>query len=64
MDVLGLDHVDLTATDLARSTDYYALFFADPDGLKLERVHFPWGYWRRVQSDGSDERPRWAPRGG
>lgn len=44
--------------------DYYAVFFADPDGLKLELVHFPWGYWRRVQSDGSDERPRWAPRGG
>ncbi|HKF30151.1 MAG TPA: VOC family protein [Candidatus Binataceae bacterium] len=41
---------------------YYAVFFADPDGLKLEVVHFPWGYWRRVQADGHDERPRYAPR--
>jgi catechol 2,3-dioxygenase-like lactoylglutathione lyase family enzyme len=41
--------------------DYYAVFFADPDGLKLELVHFPWGYWRRVQTDGVDERPRYAP---
>jgi glyoxylase I family protein len=37
---------------------YYAVFFADPDGMKLELVHFPWGYWRRVQEDGHDERPR------
>jgi glyoxylase I family protein len=41
---------------------YYAVFFADPDGLKLEVVHFPWGYWRRVQTDGQDERPRYASR--
>ena len=42
---------------------YYALFFADPDGMKLELVHFPWGYWRRVQEQGHDERPRrTAPR--
>jgi glyoxylase I family protein len=38
--------------------DYYAVFFADPDGIKLEVVHFPWGYWRRVQTDGHDPRPR------
>ena len=31
---------------------YYAVFFADPDGLKPELVHFPWGYWKRVQTDG------------
>lgn len=37
---------------------YYAVFFTDPDGLKLELVHFPWGYWRRVQEDGHDARPR------
>lgn len=37
---------------------YYAVFFADPDGMKLELVHFPWGYWRRVQEDGTDPRPR------
>lgn len=37
---------------------YYALFFADPDGMKFELVHFPWGYWRRVQTDGHDPRPR------
>ena len=40
--------------------DYYAVFFSDPDGLKLELVHFPWGYWRRVQTEGRDERPRYA----
>ncbi len=39
---------------------YYAVFFADPDGTKLELVHFPWGYWRRVQEHGVDERPRAA----
>ena len=38
--------------------DYYAVFFADPDGMKFELVHFPWGYWRRVQSEGHDPRPR------
>jgi glyoxylase I family protein len=37
---------------------YYALFFADPDGMKLELVHHPWGYWKRVLSKGGDERPR------
>ena len=41
---------------------YYAVFFTDPDAMKLELVHFPWGYWRRVQSEGHDERPRYAPR--
>jgi catechol 2,3-dioxygenase-like lactoylglutathione lyase family enzyme len=41
---------------------YYAVFFADPDGLKLELVHFPWGYWRRAMTDGRDDRPRY-PRG-
>ena len=40
---------------------YYAIFFADPDGLKLEAVHFPWGYWARVQSEGHDARPRYNP---
>ena len=42
--------------------NYYAVFFSDPDGLKLEVVHFPWGYWRRAQSEGRDERPRYTPR--
>src|SRR5215475_184847 len=37
---------------------YYAVFFADPDGMKLEAVHFPWGYWKRVQTEGADPRPR------
>ena len=41
---------------------YYAVFFADPDGMKLEVVHFPWGYWRKVQGEGRDERPRYAPK--
>ncbi len=38
---------------------YYAVFFADPDGMKLELVHYPWGYWKRVQTDGHDPRPRY-----
>ncbi len=42
--------------------DYYAVFFPDPDGLKLEFVHFPWGYWRRAQTTGADDRARY-PRG-
>jgi catechol 2,3-dioxygenase-like lactoylglutathione lyase family enzyme len=43
--------------------DYYAVFFSDPDGVKLELVHFPWGYWRRVQTEGSDARPRYVAKG-
>ena len=39
---------------------YYALFFADPDGMRIEFVHCPAGYWRRVHSKGHDERPRFA----
>jgi catechol 2,3-dioxygenase-like lactoylglutathione lyase family enzyme len=31
---------------------YYAVFFADPDGMKLELVHFPRGYWQGVQTAG------------
>jgi len=42
--------------------DYYAVFFPDPDGMKLELVHFPWGYWRRAQTEGNDPRSRY-PRG-
>ncbi len=42
--------------------NYYAVFFADPDEMKLEFVHFPWGYWRKVQTEGHDERPRYASR--
>jgi glyoxylase I family protein len=38
--------------------NYYAVFFADPDGMKLELVHFPWGYWRNTQTSGADSRPR------
>ncbi len=38
---------------------YYAAFFADPDGMKLELVHYPWGYWRRAQTEGYDPRPRY-----
>ena len=41
---------------------YYAVFFADPDAMKLELVHYPWGYWRRALLEGSDPRPR-HPRG-
>ena len=32
---------------------YYAVFFADPDGMKLELVHYPvpWSYWRDTQME-------------
>jgi glyoxylase I family protein len=40
--------------------NYYAVFFADPDGIKLELAHFPWGYWRKAMTEGRDERPRHA----
>ena len=39
--------------------NYYAVFFADPDGMKLELVHYPRGYWRKVQTEGNDSRPRY-----
>lgn len=38
---------------------YYAVFFADPDGIKLELVHNPWGYWKKAQTEGRDDRPRY-----
>lgn len=38
---------------------YYAVFFSDPNGMKLELVHHPWGYWRKVQTEGHDPRPRY-----
>jgi glyoxylase I family protein len=38
--------------------NYYAVFFADPDGMKLELVHYPWGYWKKAQTEGRDDRPR------
>ena len=41
--------------------EYYAVFFADPDGMKLEVAHFPWGYWRKAQTEGRDDRPRYDP---
>ncbi len=39
--------------------EYYAVFFADPDDLKLELVHFPWGYWRTALTTGRDDRARY-----
>jgi hypothetical protein len=43
--------------------DYYAVFFADPDGVKLELVYYPvpWGYWQQTQIAGADSRPRSLP---
>jgi len=62
-----LQRNDFTVLDAPRAYPeygpaYYAVYFADPDGLKLEFVHFPWGYWKQVQTQGSDERPRYRPR--
>ncbi len=62
----GIDVLDAPAEYPEYGEDYYAVFFTDPDGMKLELVHDPWGYWQRVLRDGADDRPRWprgAPRG-
>jgi catechol 2,3-dioxygenase-like lactoylglutathione lyase family enzyme len=42
---------------------YYAVFFSDPDGMKLELAQFPWGHRKKVMTEGADERPRHAKRG-
>jgi catechol 2,3-dioxygenase-like lactoylglutathione lyase family enzyme len=54
----GITVLDPPAAYPQYGPGYYAVFFSDPDGMKLEVVHFPWGYWRRVQERGDDERPR------
>ena len=58
----NLPVLDAPAVYPQYGASYYAVFFADPDGMKLELVHFPWGYWRTVQRDGVDERPRYRNR--
>ena len=35
---------------------YYAMFFADPDGM----AHFPWGDWKTTQLTGRDQRARYS----
>jgi glyoxylase I family protein len=57
----GITILDAPAEYPQYGPQYYAVFFADPDGMKLELVHFPWGYWRNVMREGRDERPRWVP---
>jgi glyoxylase I family protein len=54
----GLPVLDAPAEYPQYGEAYYAVFFADPDGLKLELVHFPWGYWRTAMTTGRDDRPR------
>jgi catechol 2,3-dioxygenase-like lactoylglutathione lyase family enzyme len=56
----GITILDPPAEYPQYGRDYYAVFFADPDGMKLELVHFPWGYWRKVMTEGRDDRPRYA----
>jgi glyoxylase I family protein len=55
----GLPVLDAPAEYPEYGEGYYAVFFPDPDGIKLELVHFPWGYWRRAQTDGQDDRARY-----
>jgi catechol 2,3-dioxygenase-like lactoylglutathione lyase family enzyme len=55
----GLRVLDAPAEYPAYGQEYYAVFFSDPDGMKLELVHFPWGYWRRAQTNGQDDRARY-----
>jgi catechol 2,3-dioxygenase-like lactoylglutathione lyase family enzyme len=56
----GITILDPPAEYPQYGPQYYAVFFADPDGMKLEYVHYPWGYWRKVMSEGRDERPRYV----
>jgi len=58
----GLPVLDPPAEYPEYGPSYYAVFFQDPDAMKLELVHFPWGYWRRVQTEGHDGRPRYEER--
>jgi glyoxylase I family protein len=59
----GVTILDPPAEHPEYGQGYYAVYFADPDGMKLEAVHFPSGYWRKVQSEGGDERPRYRAPG-
>lgn len=52
----GMDHVDPTVNYPQYGQDYYAVMFADPDGIKLELVHYPWGYWKNRQTGSSSGR--------
>jgi catechol 2,3-dioxygenase-like lactoylglutathione lyase family enzyme len=58
----GLPVLDAPAAYPEYGDDYYAVFFPDPDGIKLELVHFPWGYWKVAMTQGDDPRARY-PRG-
>lgn len=58
----GLPVLDPPALYPEYGEQYYAVFFSDPDGIKLELVHYPWGYWRSAMTAGADPRPRY-PRG-
>ena len=78
MEVLALGHMDLTTTDLEPSTRFYALVLGALGFPRVEHPSYvafsngrmnvglrqaaPGGYWRRVQTEGRDERPRYAPR--
>jgi len=57
---VGIPVLDPPVSYPAYGPRYYALFFADPDGIKLELVHYPvqWGYWQKTQLEGEDARPR------
>jgi glyoxylase I family protein len=56
----GITVLDPPAAYPKYGPGYYAVFFADPDGMKLELVCFPWGYWKKTMTDGADTRPRHA----
>jgi len=57
----GIELLDAPRLYPEYGANYYAMFIADPDGVKLEVAHFPWGYWRRAQTGGRDERARYSP---
>ena len=52
----GLTILDKPTYYPAYGPDYYAIFFSDPDGIKLELVHYPlpWSYWLKTQTTNKD----------
>lgn len=56
----GVTILDAPAEYPRYGKGYYAMFFADPDGIKIELAHFPWGYWKTTQLSGRDQRARYS----
>ena len=57
---LGKNRCDVISTVAMTGKDYYAVFFADPDGLKLELCCAPYAYTLPTTRGDRDERRRIA----